>query len=91
MSIERRSPIGCVYRLINGGLWGWGVGLWVPDWLLLLLFTIAPIARFIAHRRDLARIGLCESCGYDLRASAGSCPECGAPIAANSAADSLQP
>jgi len=31
-------------------------------------------------RRELAVMGRCAGCGYDLRTSIGTCPECGAPI-----------
>jgi hypothetical protein len=56
----------------------------VPYWPLWLI-TTPPIVwwlllearrRFLARRREQ---NLCVECGYDLRASAGRCPECGMP------------
>jgi hypothetical protein len=50
-----------------------------PWWavaILLGLTAAVPLARLAVVRRRLAR-GLCLSCGYDLRASTGRCPECG--------------
>ena len=52
----------------------------VPDWFLLALVA-APLCWGAArrHRRRSRRgAGLCPACGYDLRASPGRCPECGA-------------
>jgi hypothetical protein len=55
----------------------WVLG--VPHWFVLSLLLLAPAAwidRF-RKRRRAARLGLCRSCGYDLRASPDRCPECG--------------
>jgi hypothetical protein len=53
--------------------------LWLPDWLLLLLFVPLPLwtfGRSIQHRRRIVH-NRCPSCGYDLRATPQRCPECG--------------
>lgn len=57
----------------------------VPDWLVAIAFAILPVIqtagfvrRSVTARKD--RHGLCDSCGYDLRASTARCPECGTVI-----------
>ena len=63
------------------------------DWKAYILFAIifansfawAHGVRFIwsgMYSRRQMRRGLCVKCGYDLRASAGRCPECGAACTA---------
>lgn len=51
----------------------------VPYWLPLMI-TAVPAALVIARlvrRASRRRRGLCPGCGYDLRATAERCPECG--------------
>jgi hypothetical protein len=50
----------------------------VPDWMLILAFSVVPTGWAISRglrRRD--RSGRCATCGYDLRATPDRCPECG--------------
>lgn len=54
-------------------------GIAVPDWALALVTAVLPIA-WIFRRRRRVSAGHCGTCGYDLRASADRCPECGTPI-----------
>lgn len=60
--------------------WGMVIDYWVPALLTGLLpaaVLFRRASRRIAARRRM-RSGLCATCGYDLRASADRCPECGA-------------
>jgi hypothetical protein len=55
----------------------------VPWWMLVLATSILPLCwagcLWLRSRRQrrIRRLGLCPACGYDLRATAGRCPECG--------------
>jgi hypothetical protein len=51
----------------------------VPIWIVMLPFalTFAIAAWRVARWHRRRRVGLCPSCGYDLRATPDRCPECG--------------
>lgn len=59
---------------------GYIVEFWFPYWSLTTLFTALPAitAFHRLRRRHRTRAGHCPACGYDLRATRGRCPECGA-------------
>jgi hypothetical protein len=51
----------------------------VPHWMptLLLASTSLLAYRKARRRRSMGLSSLCPTCGYDLRATPGRCPECG--------------
>lgn len=66
-----------------------------PCWMLVLLLSIMPAAwvihrgRAAAHAVRRKRVGHCRRCGYDLRESPNTCPECGTHVEPNHAAATL--
>jgi hypothetical protein len=72
---------------------GWAVA--APLWSLLLLVAPWPVWRVRTAWRNLPerrrRLGLCVRCGYDLRASAERCPECGETKPASTLPDAPGP
>ena len=56
------------------------ISLTVPFWLLLTLPAI-PTAILWHRDRRTVKPGCCRVCGYDLRSSKKTCPECGTAIA----------
>jgi len=63
----------------------------VPRWATTLGFIFAWIGTLLLVRRwreqsQRLRLGLCLSCGYDVRASGNRCPECGAVFKSGSTA-----
>lgn len=60
---------------------GWNV--LVPDYAAMLITALLPVtwAAMWVLKRSRRRIGLCQTCSYDLTGNiSGICPECGARI-----------
>jgi hypothetical protein len=72
------------FELITGSTGGFYyyplAGLTVPYWFVVGLTAVAPVRWLLLRTRRARRTrrGLCPACSYDLRATPGRCPECGA-------------
>jgi hypothetical protein len=53
------------------------IALTCPDWSIFLLLLAMPVIWIVATLRKPIHRGVCEHCGYDLRATPDRCPECG--------------
>jgi hypothetical protein len=55
-------------------------GVVVPMWSICLALATPPALSYASRhrRRSRLRAGLCQACGYDLRATPDRCPACGA-------------
>ena len=49
----------------------------ISYWLPFAALRLLPAARAVMSLRRRTPLRVCRSCGYDLRASPGRCPECG--------------
>ena len=61
----------------------YGLQIVIPDWFLVVALLAGPLLLWWRRRQAAMRqrYFLCPTCGYDLRASADRCPECGTPVA----------
>ena len=79
--VEELANSQLVYALIPH----WAIAIPLLLWILWRLFGPA------AERQRRMRKGQCVNCGYDLRASAERCPECGAEIENDAPSSTTEP
>lgn len=81
---SRLAFAGFRFATVIDGEWD----LLIPDYALAVLFAATPLLWLSSALRCKSRSakGCCTLCGYDLRASADRCPECGTPIPAHGVA-----
>lgn len=70
-----RHPDGPIVRKNRQVFFPYQAWLVVSVWVWLPILAIAGYRH--RERRRWQRLGKCRSCGYDLRATPGRCPECG--------------
>jgi hypothetical protein len=60
----------------------------LPNWFIVLATAFPALMWFRRRRAKIHRrlSGLCDNCGYDLRASKDRCPECGTVISGKTVA-----
>src|SRR5205823_5045706 len=89
LEYEANSPVTERLRFVHiykdYGTIGWDEKWFAPCWALAVPLgdaaSIAGVVFWKRRRRAKRRAcGLCQECGYDMRASADRCPECGAAV-----------
>jgi hypothetical protein len=89
VAISKSADTKDLYIMLSGEgpLGNFGPARWfaIPYAVPFVLFALPPALltrRALRHRRRSTR-GLCPACGYDLRATADRCPECGGAVVAS--------
>jgi len=78
-ALEWRRPLSIAFGGGKPSTFGEWTVISVPFWSLIALSAPLPLAWLARRLRSRLRgaAGLCPGCGYDVRASADRCPECG--------------
>ena len=86
--VRRYVQSASAFQPILGGQQGRGLAVecWFPALLTIALPACWLISRQAWRRRSRTAHGLCPTCGYDVRACAERCSECGEPLPRGQAA-----